>query len=59
MGTGGPNDINAAARAYGMQQEGENKLGIEASNMYLRNQDILRSQLDQNAEWQQKSVGVG
>lgn len=55
MGTGGPNDINAAARAYGMQQEGENKLGIEASNMYLRNQDILRSQLDQNAEWQQKA----
>lgn len=54
MGTGGPNDINAAARAYGMQQEGENKLGIEASNMYLRNQDILRSQLDQNAEWQNK-----
>lgn len=55
MGTGGPNDINAAARAYGMQQEGENKLGIEASNMYLRNQDILRSQLDQNAQWQQKA----
>jgi hypothetical protein len=54
MGTGGPNDINAAARAYGMQQENENKLGIEASNMYLRNQDILRNQLDQNAEWQQK-----
>lgn len=54
MGTGGPNDINAAARAYGMEQEGESKLGIEASNMYLRNQDILRSQLDQNAEWQNK-----
>lgn len=55
MGTGGPNDINAAARAYGMQQENENKLGIEASDMFLRNQDILRSELDENAEWQQKA----
>jgi hypothetical protein len=55
MGTGGPNDINAAARAYGMQQEKENQLGIEASNMYLRNQDILRSELDENADWQQKA----
>jgi hypothetical protein len=54
MGIGGANDINAAARAYGMQQEGENKLGIEASNMYLRNQDILRNQQNQDAEWQQK-----
>jgi hypothetical protein len=54
MGTGGPNDINTASRAYGMQQEGENKLGVDASNMFLRNQDILRSELDENAEWQNK-----
>jgi len=38
-----------------MQQEKENQLGIEASNMYLRNQDILRSELDENADWQQKA----
>tara|TARA_R110000868_G_scaffold186320_2_gene428732 strand:+ start:3343 stop:4182 length:840 start_codon:yes stop_codon:yes gene_type:complete len=54
MGTGGANDINAASRAYGMQQEGENTLGLNAANMFLGNQQILRNELNQNAEWQNK-----
>lgn len=54
MGTGGANDINAASRVYSGLQGKQNELGIKASDMWLRNQDVLRSQLDQNAEWQQK-----
>jgi len=54
MGTGGPNDINAAAVAYGQQNTKENELGVNASNMYLNNQQILRGQLNQDAEWQNK-----
>lgn len=54
MGTGGVNDINAASRVYSNLQGKQNELGVKASDMWLRNQDVLRSQLDQNAEWQQK-----
>jgi hypothetical protein len=54
MGTGGANDINAASRAYGMQQEGENALGVNAANMFLGNQQVLRNELNNNAEWQNK-----
>jgi len=55
MGIGGPTDINAASTAYGQQQEGETNLGIKASDMYLRNQDVLRSQLDKMGEWEFKA----
>ncbi len=54
-GVGGPTSINAASRAYGMQQDKENELGIAAAQMRLKNQDILRGELDENAEWQNKA----
>ena len=55
QGIGGPTSINAASRAYGMQQDKENELGIKAAEMNLRNQDILRNELDENAQWEQKA----
>lgn len=55
MGTGGATSINAASRAYGMQQDKENELGIAAANMRLNNQQILRDELDENAQWQNKA----
>lgn len=54
-GPGGPTSINAASAAYGNQQQKENELGIAASNMQLNNQKILRDELGQNAEWEQKA----
>jgi hypothetical protein len=55
LGTGGPTTINAASRAFGNQMEAENKLGIEAGNMYLRNQDVLRNELGKTAQYEDKA----
>lgn len=54
MGVGGPTSINAASRAYGMQQEKENELGIAGAQMRLRNQQILRDELGDQAQWEQE-----
>lgn len=55
QGIGGATSINAASSAYGMQQNKENELGIAAANMKLNNQQILRDELDENSQWQQKA----
>ena len=55
QGIGGPTSINAASTAYGNQQQKENELGIASANMQLNNQQILRDELDENAQWQQKA----
>lgn len=52
MGMGGADTINGASRAYSHRQEKENELGIAGSNMYLHNQDVLRQQQGQYANWQ-------
>lgn len=52
MSMGGPTAINAAGSAYGQQMDAENALGIEAANMRLRNQEILRNQLDKMGSWE-------
>lgn len=54
MSMGGPTAINAAGSAYGQQMDAENALGIEAANMRLRNQDILRNQLGIMSGWENK-----
>lgn len=54
MGVGGPTSINAASRAYSMQQEKENQLGIAAAGMRLNNQQILRDELGDQAGWEQQ-----
>ncbi len=54
QGVGGPTSINAASRAYGDQQDKEVDLGVASANMRLHNQDILRNELDENAQWEQK-----
>jgi hypothetical protein len=46
--------INAASRAYGNQLDKETELGVQAGNMYLRNQDILRNEQDEMAQWENK-----
>lgn len=55
LGMGGPDMINGAARAISQQQGKENELGVAAANMHLRNQDILRDQQSQYANWQQQA----
>lgn len=55
MGPGGPTSINAASRAYGQQMDRENDLGVESARMRLANQGILRDELHDNAEWEQKA----
>jgi hypothetical protein len=52
MSMGGPTAINAAGSAYGQQMDAENQLGVEAANMRLRNQEILRNQLGQMSQWE-------
>jgi len=54
MGPGGATSLNAASAAYGNQQTKENELGVQASQQWARNQDILRSQLDRMSEWEFK-----
>jgi len=46
--------INAASRAYGNQLEKETDLGVKAADFALRNQDILRSEQNRMAEWENK-----
>lgn len=55
LSTGGPTMINAASRAYGNQMNAENELGVNAANMYLRNQDIYRNELGKTAEWENRA----
>lgn len=44
--------INSASRAYGNQLEKETDLGIESARMKLRNQDVLRNELGNMADWE-------
>jgi hypothetical protein len=55
LGGGGPTTINAASRAYGNQMDKEAELGVQAGNMFLRNQDILRNELGQTADYEQQA----
>jgi hypothetical protein len=52
MSMGGPTAINAAGSAYGQQMDAENQLGVQAANMRLNNQQILRNELGQMAGWE-------
>jgi hypothetical protein len=54
MGPGGATSLNAASAAYGNQQTKENELGVQASQQWARNQDVLRSELDRMSEWEFK-----
>lgn len=54
LGLGGPDIINGASRAYGMQQQAENQLGVAAAQYHSNNQQILRQQLGINADYQDK-----
>jgi len=56
MSMGGPTAINAAGSAYGQQMDAENELGVQAANMRLNNQAILRNELGamagyENQKW--------
>lgn len=55
LGSGGSGMINTAGRAYGNQMDAENELGIKASDMYLRNQDILRNELSKMGEYENRA----
>lgn len=47
-------NVNAAARAYGNQLDKETELGIKGGEMWLRNQDVLRTEQNRMANWEQK-----
>ena len=44
--------INAASRAYGNQLDRETELGIKGAEMQLANQNILRSEQNRMAQWE-------
>jgi hypothetical protein len=52
MTTGGPSAINAAGSAYGQQMDAENQLGVQAANMRLNNQSILRDELGRMSQYE-------
>jgi hypothetical protein len=45
-------NINAASRAYGNQLDRETELGIKGAEMQLANQNILRSEQNKMAQWE-------
>lgn len=55
LSPGGATTINSASRAYGQQMDAENDLGERASNMWLRNQDVLGNELDDQADYEMKA----
>jgi hypothetical protein len=56
-GPGGPTSLNAASTAYGMQQDKITDLGIKGSQMWLGNQNTLRSEQNRMAEYENKKWG--
>jgi hypothetical protein len=55
LGPGGATSINAAGMAYGNEQNKKTQLGIAGSEMWLRNQDILRNEQNRMGEWQNRA----